>query len=76
MGKWFKEEVEKNKLSVWVFYRGIWWSPCKEELQDFNEILSQVKERGGQIYAISSQTHEAAAQASQSWDVKYDNGVY
>jgi len=24
MGKWFKEEVEKNKLSVWVFYRGIW----------------------------------------------------
>jgi len=34
--------------------------------------LSQVKERGGQIYAISSQTHEAAAQASKSWDVKYD----
>lgn len=68
----------KNGKVILTFYRGTWCPYCNLQLNQYQQILSEVKEKGGQLVAISPQTPDESLSIKEknnlAFEVLSDNG--
>ena len=71
------ELLEQGKV-VLTFYRGTWCPYCNLQLNQYQQVLPQIKELGAQLVAISPQTPDESLNISEknalAFEVLSDNG--
>ncbi|GAK76701.1 conserved domain protein [Nonlabens ulvanivorans] len=68
--KWSLESQKPNKYTLTVFYRGYHCPVCKKQLETVTDHLSDFKERGIDVIAISMDSKERAEKSSKEWNVE------
>lgn len=72
-----QELLQKGKV-ILVFYRGTWCPYCNLQLQQYQQILGLIKEKGANLVAISPQTPDASLSIKEknelTFEVLSDNG--
>jgi peroxiredoxin len=66
-GEWSLAASKPQNFTMIVFYRGLHCPICRAYLTELNRLASAYAERGISAIAISSDSHERAEQAKQSW---------
>lgn len=71
-------EVLKNSRVVLTFYRGTWCPYCNLALNQYQAILSDIKDAGGTLIAISPQTPDESLNIQEKNELQFevlsDNG--
>ena len=66
---WNLAEQKPRNYTMVVFYRGVHCPLCAEYLKQLNSKLSQFKDLGIEVIAISGDTREKAVASAETWDV-------
>lgn len=79
LGKTVKlSELLKNGKVVLTFYRGTWCPYCNLQLNQYQQIVSEIKSLGGQLVAVSPQTPDESLNIKEKnklqFEVLSDNG--
>jgi len=68
----------KNGKVILTFYRGTWCPYCNLQLNQYQQMLPEIKEKGGQLVAISPQTPDESLSIKEknnlAFEVLSDNG--
>eukprot|EP01130_Rhizamoeba_saxonica_P015561 TRINITY_DN7021_c0_g1_i2.p1 TRINITY_DN7021_c0_g1~~TRINITY_DN7021_c0_g1_i2.p1 ORF type:complete len:427 (+),score=88.47 TRINITY_DN7021_c0_g1_i2:45-1325(+) len=70
--QWFESAIQSQPLTFVITYRGFWCPFCKSYMKSWNRFLSEIKELGGIMYGLTSQTQYEADQARSRWGLEYD----
>jgi len=69
--------LQKGKV-VLTFYRGTWCPYCNLQLNQYQQILNEIKEKGASLIAISSQTPDSSLSIKETNELEFevlsDNG--
>lgn len=65
------QELTKNGPVIVTFYRGGWCPYCNLELRAYQNVLSDIKEAGAQLVAISPELPDASLTTAQKNELEY-----
>lgn len=68
--KWSLKDQNPKNFTLIVFYRGKHCPVCKLQLEQLQKKISDFKERGVNLIAISSNTEEIAKETYKEWNVE------
>lgn len=69
-GTWHLAEESPEKLSLVVFYRGLFCPVCRTWLADLDRLVPDFERRGVPVIALSCDPRERAEQAVADWGLK------
>ncbi|EAS20396.1 putative peroxiredoxin [Flavobacteria bacterium BBFL7] len=67
--EWSLKEQNPEKYTMIIFYRGYHCPVCKKQLETVAENLSEFKQRGIDVVAISMDTKERAEKSLNEWKI-------
>jgi peroxiredoxin len=69
-GEWHLAEEHPERLSLVVFYRGLFCPVCRCWVADLDLLVPDFERRGVPVIALSCDPRERAEQAVEQWDLK------
>lgn len=63
--------TENNKYLIVTFYRGGWCPYCNLQLRAFQQVLPEIKKRGGELVAISPETPDNTLSTTQKNELEF-----
>ncbi|KAL0489376.1 regulator of G-protein signaling [Acrasis kona] len=68
---WLSKVLPQNRFTILIFYRGKWCSGCQTYLQQTDPIVSEIRNSGGDIYAICAQSQKEVEITQKDWKLHY-----
>ncbi|QNJ97813.1 peroxiredoxin-like family protein [Constantimarinum furrinae] len=69
-GDWELKDQNPEHFTMMIFYRGLHCPVCKKYLEALEKKLSDFKDRGVDVVAISMDTEKRAKISTEKWDIK------
>jgi peroxiredoxin len=70
--RWLESITSKSRFTVLLFYRGSWCGNCSIYMKEANQIIRQIRELGGEAYAISSQNEKFVTEMKVDCDIDFE----
>ena len=67
--QWDLTQQKPDNFTLIVFYRGLHCPICKKYLQQLQELVTDFKERGVNVVAVSMDTEKRARLSRQKWEI-------
>lgn len=70
--QWLDDQIASRPLTALVFFRGAWCPFCQGYLKELNgQFLKDLREAGGELFAVTAQSTAAAEAAKADWGLDY-----